>query len=104
MGYHLPAYTYDKTNRVEVEFDMGLRLEAVDGQNLNRVALLHGPMALFAVGSMASRIKRDQLLAATRVPASAEDWRVRTDEGTFTLRPFASIMSENYRLYQTVEG
>jgi hypothetical protein len=91
-------------DRVEVEFEMPLRLEAVDGQNLNRVALLHGPMALFAVGSLPSRIKRDQLLAATRVAPSAEDWLVRTDEGTFTLRPFASIMSENYRLYQTVEG
>lgn len=91
-------------DRVEVEFEMPLRLEAVDGQNLNRVALLHGPIALFAVGSMPSRIKRDQLLAATRVAPSAEDWLVRTDEGTFTLRPFASIMSENYRLYQTVEG
>jgi uncharacterized protein len=91
-------------DRVEMELEMPLRLEAVDGQNLNRVALLHGPIALFAVGSMPSRIKRDQLLAATRVARSAEDWLVRTDEGTFTLRPFASIMSENYRLYQTVEG
>jgi hypothetical protein len=89
---------------VEVEFEMPLRLEGVDGQNLNRVALLHGPIALFAVGSMASGMRRDQLLAAIRVATSAEDWQVRTDAGTFTLRPFASIMSEGYRLYQTVEG
>lgn len=25
-------------------------------------------------------------------------------DGSLTLRPFSSIMSENYRLYQTVEG
>jgi uncharacterized protein len=96
--------TWKDGDRVEVEFDMPLRLEAVDGQNPNRVALMHGPIALFGTGSIPSRIKRDQLLAATRVPQSAEDWLVRTDGGTLTLRPFASIMSEDYRLYQMVEG
>ena len=90
-------------DRVEIEFEMPMRLEAVDAQNPNQVALMHGPIALFAVGGMPSRIKRNQLLAATQVAASA-DWQVTTDEGMLTMRPFASIMNENYRLYQTVEG
>ncbi len=90
-------------DRVEIEFEMPMRLEAVDAQNPNQVALLHGPIALFAVGGIPSRIKRNQLLAATRVAASA-DWQVLTDEGMLVMRPFASIMNENYRLYQTVEG
>jgi uncharacterized protein len=90
-------------DRVEIEFEMPMRLEAVDAQNPNQVALLHGPIALFAVGGIPSRIKRNQLLAATRVAASA-DWQVGTDEGMLVMRPFASIMNENYRLYQTVEG
>ena len=80
-----------------------MRLEAVDAQNPNQVALVRGPIALFAVGGIPSRIKRNQLLAATRVAAS-EDWQVTMDEGMLTMRPFASIMNENYRLYQTVEG
>jgi uncharacterized protein len=96
--------TWKDGDRVEVEFEMPLRLEAVDEQNPNRVALMHGPIALFAVGTMPSRIKRNQLLAATRVAPLADDWLVHTDEGGLTLRAFASIMSENYRLYQTVEG
>jgi uncharacterized protein len=79
-------------------------LEAIDPETPNRVALMHGPIALFAVGNMPSRIKRNQLLAATRVAPSSEDWQVSTDNGTLTMRPFASIMSEEYRLYQTVEG
>jgi DUF1680 family protein len=91
-------------DRVEVELEMPLRLEAVDAQNPNRVALMRGPIALFAVGAIPSRLRRDQLLAATRVARSSEDWQVRTDEGMLTLRPFASIMSEDYRLYQTIEG
>jgi DUF1680 family protein len=96
--------TWKDGDRVEVEFDMPLRLEAVDEQNPNRVALMRGPIALFAVGNIPSRIKRSQLLAATRISVSADDWAAPTDGGTLTLRPFASIMSEDYRLYQTVEG
>ena len=90
-------------DRVEIEFEMPMRLEAVDAQNPNQVALMHGPIALFAVGGTPPRIKRNQLLAATRVAASA-DWQVLTDEGMLVMRPFASLMNENYRLYQTVEG
>jgi uncharacterized protein len=95
--------TWKDGDRVEIEFELPMRLEAVDAQDPNQVALMHGPIALFAVGGIPSRIKRNQLLAATRVGASA-DWQVTTDEGMLTMRPFASIMNENYRLYQTVEG
>ena len=95
--------TWKDADRVEIEFEMPLRLEAVDQQNSNVVALMHGPVALFAVGSIASQIKRAQLLAATRL-GSSNDWLVHTEESTLALRPFASIMSESYRLYQTVEG
>jgi hypothetical protein len=96
--------TWKDGDRVDVEFEMPLRLEAVDEQNPNRVALMRGPIALFAVGNIPASIRRDQLMAATRVAPFGEDWLVGTDQGTLTLRPFASVMSENYRLYQTVEG
>jgi len=91
-------------DRVEVEFELPLRLEAVDNENANRVALMHGPIALFGVGKIPLRITRKELLTVTRVSPAGPDWTVRTESGTLTLRPFASIMSENYRLYQTVVG
>ena len=104
-GKFLPLQrTWKDGDRVEVEFDLPLRLEQVDNENANRVALMHGPIALFGVGEIPSRISRKELLAATRVSPSGPDWTVRTESGTLTLRPFASIMSENYRLYQTVTG
>ena len=103
-GFLALQRTWKNGDRVEVEFEMQMRLEAIDEQYPNRVALMHGPIALFAVGDIPSRITRSQLLAATRVSRSGEDWQVRTDNGTITLRPFASIMDESYRLYQTVEG
>ena len=83
---------------------MPLRLEAIDDQNPNVVALMRGPLALFAVGEIPAHITRDQLLTAAPVPQSAEDWIVRTGAGNLTLRPFSAIMSESYRLYQRVEG
>jgi hypothetical protein len=46
------------------------------------VALLRGPIALFGVGNMPERITRKHL----------------------TLRPFASIMNKDCRLYQQVES
>jgi DUF1680 family protein len=90
-------------DRVEIEFEMPMRLEAIDDQSPHQVALMHGPVALFGVGEIPSRLTRSQLLSAARVSPSGEDWMVRTENGTLTLRPFASIMSESYRLYQTVE-
>ncbi len=104
-GKFLPLQrTWKNGDRIEVEFEMPLRLEAVDDQNPNTVALLHGPVALFAVGDIPARITRKQLMAATAVAQSSDDWSTKTDSGVLTLRPFAVIMSENYRLYQQVDG
>ncbi len=91
-------------DRVELELEMTARLEAVDGENPDVVALMRGPLALFAVGESPERLTRKQLLAAEAVAKSSDDWRVRTDGGDMTLRPFAAIMAERYRLYQKVEG
>jgi uncharacterized protein len=96
--------TWKDGDRMDLELDMPLRLEAVDEQNPNVVALLRGPLALFGVGDIPEKITRRQLLAAAPVTQSSEDWAVKTDSGNLTLRPFASIMSESYRLYQRVES
>jgi DUF1680 family protein len=96
--------TWKDGDRLELELDMPLRLEAVDDQTPNRVALMRGPIALFGVEPLPTRLTRKQLLAAVPTPHSKVDWMVQTDGGTLTMRPFASIMSETYRLYQTVEG
>jgi hypothetical protein len=65
---------------------------------------MRGPIALFGIGETPRRITRAQLLAATSMAQSSEDWVVRAEAGTLTLRPFAAIMNESYRLYQRVEG
>jgi len=96
--------TWKDGDRMELELHMPLRLESIEDQSPNTVALMHGPTALFGVGEMPARITRQQLLAATAVAQSSEDWTVKTDAASLTLRPFSSIMSEPYRLYQRVES
>jgi hypothetical protein len=91
-------------DRVEIEFEMPLRLEAIDNENPNNVALLHGPIALFAVDSVSAKLSRKDLLSATAVSSSSSDRVVKSDGGLLTLRPFSSIMSEEYRLYNRVES
>ena len=94
--------TWKDGDRVELEVEMPLRLEAVDEQNPDVVALMRGPVALFAVGESPEHLTRKQLLGAEAVWRSSDDWKI--PGGALTLRPFASIMSEGYRLYQRVEG
>ena len=91
-------------DQIDLELDMPLRMEAVDDQNRDNVALMRGPLALFAVGVVPRHVTRAQLLAATHVARSSDDWKVETEDGTMTMRPFASIMSERYRLYNRVGG
>jgi uncharacterized protein len=86
-------------DRVEFEIGMPMRIEAVDDRNADTVALIHGPIALFAVGEVASNLTRSQLLAATRV---SQDWTVKSDASSMTLRPFAALGDETYRLYHKV--
>jgi hypothetical protein len=45
-----------------------------------------------------------QLLSATQTSIGSEEWTVKSDSGTLTLRPFSAIMDETYRLYHQVKG
>jgi DUF1680 family protein len=91
-------------DRVEFEIGMPLRLESVDEQNGNTVALLRGPAAFFAVGDIPAKLTRSQLLAATAVSQSSQDWVVGGDARSLTLRPFGALGDETYRLYHKVEA
>jgi hypothetical protein len=96
--------TWKNGDRIEIEFDMPTVLEAVDPQHLDLLATVHGPLALFSVGAIPSKISKQELLAASQVSAGSTDWQAKTAAGALTLRPFASIKDEHYRLYLKVEG
>jgi hypothetical protein len=56
------------------------------------------------VGTIPDKISRQELLAASQITNGSTDWRANTAAGNLTLRPFASIQDEHYRLYLNVEG
>ena len=96
--------TWKNGDRIEMEFEMKTALEAVDPQHPELVAPVHGPLALFTVGKMPERIGRSELLAVKQTASGSTDWETKTAAGEVTLRPFAAIEDEHYRLYLKAEG
>ncbi|HME11942.1 MAG TPA: beta-L-arabinofuranosidase domain-containing protein [Candidatus Acidoferrum sp.] len=90
-------------DRLELELPMTTRLQAVDTQHPNTVALLRGPLVLFAITKSAPKVSRKQLLAATSVGAAK--WQVATAQEPLTMLPFTAIEDEQYSTYlQVVES
>jgi hypothetical protein len=79
---------------------MPLRLVPIDPQHPDTVALLHGPVALFAIDPGSARITKQQMLAAQKVSSTSPDWEVDTAQGKVKMKSFPEITTETYRLYQ----
>ncbi len=86
-------------DRIEYTIDRPLRLEAVDAQHPDTVALLSGPLTLFAINAEESRFTRAQLLAAEQFGSSSAQWRVESETAPVTFLPFPAIEDQQYRLY-----
>jgi DUF1680 family protein len=86
-------------DRIEVELPMKARLEAIDAQHAETVALVVGPMVLFALGDPAT-VTRAQLLAAKRI--GAQGWQIETASGAMKMLPFTAIQDQEYTTYLRV--
>jgi hypothetical protein len=64
---------------------------------------MRGPLALFALSDLPSGLAKAELLAATAVSQTSEDWQVSSATQKVIFRPFGAIGDETYRLYQNVE-
>jgi DUF1680 family protein len=88
-------------DRVELELPLAMRLEAIDAQHPDTVALLRGPLVLMAVKQKQDgpvpRVTREQLLAASRT--SERQWQVSSADGQLTLLPFTSLGERPYTTY-----
>jgi hypothetical protein len=76
----------------------------VDPQHPGLVAPLNGPLALFGVGEIPKNVQRADLLRVERISNGSSTWQAKTESGIVTLKPFASIQNEAYRLYHQVES
>jgi len=89
-------------DRIQLELELSMRLQSIDPDHPNTVAVVRGPLVLFAVDGAPDSVSRQQLLAAERRSKEAA-WRVRTSRGAMLLRPFSSIDDEPYRTYLNVD-
>jgi DUF1680 family protein len=87
-------------DRVELELPMPLRLEVVDANHPNLVALMHGPLVLFALGDAQPTFEESGLLRAKPMNNSAGDWLANSTGGaSVTMRPLMNIDKESYSTY-----
>ena len=89
-------------DRIEFSLDMPLRLQPLDPHHPNLVALMRGPVALFAIEPGTKAPTRPQMLQARQTGPASSDWDVTTDQGKLLLKPYPAITTEHYRLYQEV--
>ncbi len=88
-------------DRIEIELSLSMRLEPIDPNHPNTVALLRGPLVLFAMTDNPPAVTRQQLLSAAQIPQQT-NWRANTASGPLLLRPFVAINDEHYSTYVTV--
>jgi hypothetical protein len=91
-------------DRIELELPLTMRLETIDPQHIDTVALLRGPLVLMAVkqqqASPLPKLTRGELLAAKRV--GERQWQASSENGPVTMLPFTSLGSLPYTTYLKV--
>ena len=100
-GFATISRKWKDGDRVTLNLPLPMRLEAIDAQHPDTVALVRGPLVLFALMNEAPRVTRQQLLSAKRMPGQAL-WQTVTDGGFMLLVPFTEINEERYQTYFTV--
>lgn len=101
LGFVTLRRRWKDGDRIELDLALPMRLEAIDAQHPDTVALLRGPLVLFAMTEKAPRVSRKQLLASLRVPGQ-DVWKVETASGGLRLLPFTAIGEGRYRTYLAV--
>jgi DUF1680 family protein len=87
-------------DHIELELPLKNRLEPLDPQHANPVALLAGPLVLFAITDGTPQITAKQLLSAKKV--NAHRWKAEIGTASLTFLPFTSIEDEPYSTYLVV--
>jgi len=92
--------TWKDGDRVELELPMPLRLEPVDANHPKLVALMRGPLVLFAAADSQPGFDQAELLRARLANNASGDSIATSAEGKpISMRPFMSIKEESYSTY-----
>ena len=87
-------------DRIQMNLPLPLRLEAIDPQHPETVALLCGPLVLFAITDAPPVVTARQLLAAKK--NGPQSWQVETGQGPMVMLPFTAIEDQQYSTYVEV--
>lgn len=90
-------------DRIELDLPMPVRLEAIDAAHPECVAVVRGPLVLFALTQTAPVVTARQLLGAQRLPGQAA-WQASSASGPLRLVPFTEIQDERYTTYVTLSS
>jgi DUF1680 family protein len=88
-------------DRIDLELALPMRLESIDPQHPDTVALVRGPLVLFALVENPPQVSRSQMLASVRVPGQSA-WKAETTSGPLRLMPFSAIDEQSYTTYMNV--
>jgi hypothetical protein len=92
QGFASVERRWNDGDRIDVTLPMPIRLQAIDARHPDTVALMRGPLVLFAL-SQNPRLARQQVLAAQREKDGS--WRV----GEVRFLPFISLEDQTYSTY-----
>lgn len=87
-------------DRVELVLPMKPRLEAIDAQHSNTVAMMVGPQVLFTVEESQPAVTRAQLLAAKKMAQGL--WHIPTPNSPMKMVTFTMLGDQPYTTYLRV--
>jgi len=97
--------TWKDGDRIQVELPMPLRLEMVDANHPNLVALVQGPLVLMAIADSRPTFDRQALLQARAANNERGDWTaISASGGDVAMRPFKKIDKESYSTYVQIRS
>jgi DUF1680 family protein len=99
-GFAILRRTWKDGDRIELQLPLALRLAPIDPSHTDSVALVRGPLVLFAVSQYPTGATRQQLLSATQKP-NRPVWEVTTTSAPVEFRPFVHLEDQSYTTYLT---
>jgi hypothetical protein len=87
-------------DRIELEIPLRTRLEPIDPFHPKTVALMSGPLVLFAMTDTAPAVTAQDLMAAKK--GGPQRWQAATAAGPIDFLPFTAIADEPYTTYINV--
>ncbi len=100
--FHKIHRTWKRGDLIELELDQRTGTRAVDKQTPDQVAIVRGPLVLFAITKEQPTLERAKLAHVQVSKAERNSWSFETAGGAVPLRPFYEIQDEIYQTYWKV--